>query len=201
MTVSCSYPRPNSRTRLVFYRYYFKENQRSLTLRLLVRQRAIVLIGILILFILKSLRDHLELCQEGRDKGECHELEACEHELLWLGVSSVERFSAVNHHAVFAGLDPNTGERQYLGCVARPSSLASFESLKLCLVPDGAQFVEYEDEQRVKKRSYEFFVLVLRFDPDIYPKDSKGKLLKDICDATGPLSWRSFSKHERKSYN
>lgn len=113
----------------------------------------------------------------------------------------MERFSAVNHHAVFAGLDPNTGERQYLGCVARPSSLTSFESLKLCLVPDGAQFVEYEDEQRVKKRSYEFFVLVLRFDLDIYPKDSKAKLLKNICDATGPLSWRSFSKHERKLYN
>ena len=65
-------------------------------------------------------------------------------------------------------------------------------------VTDGSQFVEYDDELGTRKRSFRFYVLVLRFDPEIYPKESKASLLKDICDSTGPLSWRPFSKQDRR---
>ena len=120
------------------------------------------------------------------------------YDVLWLEIPSKGRFNSIDHHAIFAGFEPNTGERQYVGCIARPSQLTSPESLKLTLVTDGSQFVEYDDELGTRKRSFRFYVLVLRFDPEIYPKESKASLLKDIRDNTGPLSWRPFSKLERR---
>ncbi|KAH8119009.1 hypothetical protein DFH11DRAFT_1539902 [Phellopilus nigrolimitatus] len=90
------------------------------------------------------------------------------HEALWLEVAPASTFVASGHHPVLARLLNSKGQREYVAGVFL-SGRAYWSAVRFCTVTDGASSVTYRDSGGNKKTSNHFHVLVLRFEPNLYP--------------------------------
>lgn len=118
-------------------------------------------------------------------------------DLLWLDVKPGSRFQIEGHIPVFAGRMAS-GEAQYIAAVPEEPErpLAGWSGYQLCTVSVGQSEVEFisNGETYETQHSSSYVVLVLRFDPLVYPKldgDFEGSGSAEGCDTTGPLRWKS----------
>ncbi|KAI5117764.1 hypothetical protein M0805_005195 [Coniferiporia weirii] len=111
-------------------------------------------------------------------------------DVLWLEVFPGSIFHAGDHYPVLAGVK-TSGTKQY---VARTRQLSKDPAKTqpyieyICSVVDDASFVQYWDDDGVLRSSNHFFVLVLRFDPEVYA-DEMWITDSEAADSTGPLAW------------
>ncbi|KAI5117767.1 hypothetical protein M0805_005198 [Coniferiporia weirii] len=116
------------------------------------------------------------------------------NEALWLEVVSGSIFTSANHLPVVARTD-SRGRFEYVAGVL-PSNKSYWDAVRFCTVGDGATSVRYRDPgERDMRTSSRFFVLVLRFDEELYPEESlekaKGKhnMRNSLRWRTGPPDW------------
>ena len=118
-------------------------------------------------------------------------------DVLWLEVQPGDTFQSQGHLPVIAGRSASGKEQYIIGIQDDPAKpLAGWTEYRLWTASDGESEVEFFDLiYYTWRKSSRFAVLVLRFDPNIYPAtndiDDDSNDGEKGTDATGPLIWRS----------
>lgn len=147
-------------------------------------------------FFAKLNKDEVPDALEGKQTYFSEYMTIQDTDVLWLDVKSGLRFQSERHIPVLAGR-MSSGEAQYIAAVPEEPerALAGWSQYRLCTVSVGQSEVEFfsNEEAYGPQHSTSFAVLVLRFDPAVYPElvdDLEDSGIAEGCDSTGPLRWK-----------